>query len=123
MIGVCGIYPHRVKVYVNLLRPVVAKSLSAIVRDVQLNAKHIDALVIVRVNANLAEVHGARVGVTHLGPGRARILRSIDAALSLMFYSCINDIGIAAIDIESYSAFWAFWNALRELDPCSSSVC
>jgi hypothetical protein len=123
MIRVRGVYPHRMKVNVDLLCAVIAKSLAAIIRDVQLDAEHINALVVIRVNANLTEVHRARVGVAHLRPGCPGIFRTIHATLFRVFDSGINNVRIAAIYIEPNAALGAFGNALGEFRPRAPGIC
>ena len=88
----------------------------------QLDAEHINALIVIRVNANLAEIHGARIGVPHLRPTCAGIFRTIHAALFRVFDSGINDVWIAAIYIKPYASLGAFGNAFCKFRPGAPGI-
>ena len=59
-------------------RHVGGHGLSAVDGLVEPDAAEIDHVRVVRVDADLAEVHRPRVGVVHLAPRRARIIRTIE---------------------------------------------
>jgi len=122
VIRVRRVYPHRMKVDVDLLCTVSAKGLPSIIRDVQLDAGHINALVVIRINPNLTEIHRARIGIAHLRPGCASIFRTIHAALFCVFDSGVHDVWIAAIDIKPYPSHGAFGNAFREFSPRAPGI-
>src|SRR4029077_17481446 len=61
---------------VDVLEPVLPPGLPSVLRDVDDEAEDVDALVVGRVDADLAEVERARIEPAHPGPVLARIVRA-----------------------------------------------
>ena len=68
VIAVLWIDPHRVKVDVNRAGAVGAKGLATVVTHLQRRGGRVDAQIILRIDADDAEVHRAHVGATHFRP-------------------------------------------------------
>src|SRR4029077_9793561 len=78
--GPARINDEVVIVGVDILEPVLAPGLPPVLRDVDDEAEHVDALTVGRVDANLAEVERARVKPAHPGPVLARVVGAEDPA-------------------------------------------
>jgi len=118
--GRVRIDPHRVMVAVNDLIGICLEGLAAVDRHVQTDATHQETSGILRIDANLTEVHRARIHAAHLPPRRAAVVGAIDAggrgsflrrrtatsssAAARTFDERIDDIRVVAIDVESDSA-------------------
>ena len=74
VVRVGGVNPKGVIVAMNSLNQVLSPRLSAVLRVVHVRGEDPDALVVVRVDVDLAVVRGARVGVRELYPGFAFVL-------------------------------------------------
>src|SRR5205807_1118078 len=61
---------------------------------------HPDALVIIRIDMDLAVIDGARVGVGHPGPCLAFIFTAEDAAAGV-FNQRVNNVGVPAIEADA----------------------
>ena len=79
VIGVRRIDPDRVMVRVDARGRLRVHRLAAVERLVQVDAAEVDDLGIVRIDPHLAEVHRPRVRVVHLPPGRAGVVRAVEA--------------------------------------------
>src|SRR5262249_24073201 len=79
VVGVIRIDPQRVVIAVRDTLNHLER-LTAVSRFVEGSAASVDDLIILRVNANLAVVHGAVVVVAHQAPGLALVIRTPDAA-------------------------------------------
>src|SRR5262245_26964767 len=110
------------EIYMDLLGAIRAECLAAVVRDMKLYAEHIDSLVIIWVDAYLAEIHWARIGGGHLCPACAGILRAINISLFPMLDSRIDDIRIAAIHIHPDASHRAFRQTFAEFGPGTPGI-
>src|SRR4029079_4661390 len=70
--------PHRVMVAVDHLIGICLEGLAAVDRHVQTDATHEETSGILRIDANLTEVHRARIHAAHLPPRRAAVVGAID---------------------------------------------
>src|SRR5690606_31571653 len=94
----------------------------AIVRDVNLDAEHVDATVVGGIDADLAEVHRARVDVRHLAPRHPRVVRAVGAALGFVLDTGVQDVRVGAVDVHADAAERAFGDALGQLGPRAAGV-
>ena len=67
----------------NLLGKILPKILPAFIGDEQGHAEHIDALIVRRIDPDLAEVERARVDVAHPGPFLAAVFGTENATARL----------------------------------------
>ncbi len=79
VVRVGRIDPDRMDVVVDRLGDVGGDRLAAVECLVQADAAEIDDLGVGRIDVDLAEVHRPRVGVVHLAPRRAGVVRTIHA--------------------------------------------
>ena len=107
---------------VGVQRAVLDERLAAIVGDVNLHAEDVDAGVVVRIDADLAEVHRPRIGVRHLAPRLAGIIGSIDAAFLLVLDAGVDDVRVGAIDVHADAAERTGRHALRQLGPRAAGI-
>src|SRR5258708_595077 len=68
VVGIVWINPDGMEVAMNARDQILAKGATAIIGVVHLHAAHPDPLVVVRVDADLAEIHAAGIGIGHLDP-------------------------------------------------------
>ena len=78
MIRVFRIDPDPVHIVMRHERGIGFEGASAIHRQVKTDASHVDAIGIHRIDAQLAEVHRARIEVALLGPRRTTIARLVE---------------------------------------------
>ena len=102
VIRVVRVDPHRVMV--RMQRAVLDEGLAAVIRDVDLDAADVDAQVVGRVDADLAEVHRPRIDVGHLPPRHPGIVGAIGAAFGLVLDARVEDVGILAVDVHPDAA-------------------
>src|SRR5207249_3795091 len=98
-----------------------SERLTAIVGDPDICATHVDSLVVIRIDADLAEIHRPRIDVVKLGPGFAFVLGAEHAAIAILD-GRVNDIRILTIDVDADSPGIARRQTGRQLPPGSSSV-
>ena len=79
VVGVARVDPDRVDVVVDRLRDVGRNRLAPVKRLVQADAAEIHHFRVVRIDAHLAEVHRAWIGVVDLPPRRPAVVRAIQA--------------------------------------------
>ena len=103
-------------------RAVLDPGLAAVVGNVNLHAEHVDAQVVVRIDADLAEVHRPRIGVRHLAPRLAGVVRSIGAAFLLVLDARVDDVRVRAVDVHADAAERAGRHALRQLGPGPAGI-
>src|SRR5579872_1724673 len=104
----------------------VAKVLSAVVRDVEaaVRAEDVHAVAVLRIDADLAEVHRPRVERRQLLPAVASINAPVDAVLAARrFDGGVDDAAVAAEDVEADAAFVAARQSGGELRPGGAAVC
>jgi hypothetical protein len=82
VVGIGRVDRHRVEVAVRLARAVRAPGAAAVVGDVQAEAQQVDALVVLRIDADLREVERARGAVADALPGLAAVVRAEEAAFA-----------------------------------------
>jgi hypothetical protein len=87
-----------------------------------LDAKDVHAQIVGRIDANLTEIHRARIDVRHLAPGQASVIRTIRAAFFLVLDSRVQNIGIGAIDIEADAAQRTGGHAAGQLRPGAAGI-
>src|SRR5262249_30486928 len=80
-----------------------------------------DALVVIRVYTDLAVVGGPMVGITHLLPSQAPVIRAKDAALFILDDS-VDDVRIGSVDINTDSAGDAFRQAGGHPGPGGAAI-
>src|SRR5205823_8672524 len=84
VIRVLWIDPHRVKVAVNPANYVRRPGLAAVIRDEHGRGELPDALIVVRIDPDLAVVHRPRIRVAHLAPVLATIFRTKNSAFRIL---------------------------------------
>src|SRR6202162_6499313 len=123
MIGICGIDPKRVKIAVDLLPTVVAEGPAAVFGVVERRTQHPDFPIVAWIDANLAVIGRARIGVAHARPGETFVFVAVDAAVLYVLHQRVNDVGILPVDIHRAAADVAGgWEALGELGPVRAAV-
>src|SRR5262249_19668348 len=80
------------------------EGLASVERQVERRAENPDFILVAGVDAHLAVIRRARVGVAHLDKGFALIFRAVNPALSKMLDQNIAEIGIPAIDTGGAAA-------------------
>src|SRR5262245_57719884 len=96
--------------------------LAAIVGDVESDAENINAVVVVRVDPNLAEIQRAWILVAHLCPMSAGILGAKQSAFLLVLNQCVDNVWIPPVNIQPNSAEWTGGNSVREFAPRPSGI-
>ncbi len=84
VIRIARIDPGGVIVAMDPLNQIRSERLAAVFRVVHLRAVNPQALIVVRIDADLAVVAAARIGVGHLRPGLAFVIAAVDAALRVL---------------------------------------
>ena len=120
VVRVVRVDPHRVVIVVQ--RFLQRECLAAVVRDVQVNAEHVDPRIRGWVNAHLAEVHRPRVDVRHLAPRLPRIVRPVRAAFLGVFDARVDDVRIPAVDVHADAAERAGGHAVGQLGPGPAGI-
>ena len=77
---------------------------AAVLGHVDVDAAEPDFLIVVGVDADLAEVGGAGIGVAHAGPGGALVFGAVDAAERGVLEFGVDDVGVLAIDVDGAAA-------------------
>ena len=108
-------------VQVHFHRSVIAERLAAIVRDVQVDAVDVDPLRVIGIDANLAEVHRPRIEAADLGPRLAFVLGAEHAAVAVLDDG-VNDVRVAAIEVEADAAGVTGWKAAGDLAPGPAGI-
>ena len=116
VVRVSGIDPQRVMVHMDALDPVGGEGSPAVLGVVHLGIENPDALVVARVDADLAVVHGPRVRVAHPLPGQTLVLGAEDAAL-LILDDGVDDPRVAAIDVQADPSGVALGQPAGKLHP------
>src|SRR5262249_28262600 len=73
---------------------------AAVLRYIHRGAQHVDTLIVLWINTNLAVIHRPRVNLVHLFPGGALVIRTKDSALCVLVCH-VNDLWIFALDIDA----------------------
>ena len=111
------------KIAVDLLPAVLAEGAASIFGVIKRRAQHPDFLIVVWIDANLAVIGRARIGVAHARPGEALIFGAVDAAFLDVLHQRVNDVGILAGDIHRATSDVASRReAFGELVPVSAAV-
>ncbi len=92
MIGVRGVDPDGVHVAVNARESGLNEIMAAVFGHIDVDAAEPDFQIVVRIDADLAEVGRARIGIAHARPARAFIFGAIDAAEGPMLDQRVNDV-------------------------------
>src|SRR5215471_5680227 len=121
MIGIRRVDPKRMIVAMNFGDDIGLEGSAAIVRDKHGRAAQPDALIVIRVDSNLAVVGRPMVCVAHLFPGLAAVLRAKDAAF-LILDDGVNDAGIGSVYIDAYAARNAIRQSAGQAGPAGSAV-
>ena len=79
--AVAGIDPHGVVIRMDAVAAIRAKRLAAILRPVQRDSTQKNVVLVTRINANEAEVHGAGIDAVDARPGLAAVSGLVDAAV------------------------------------------
>ena len=82
-----------------------------------------DFEIVVRVDADLAEVGRTRVCIAEASPSFAFVFGAVDAPTSGMLHFGVDDVGIFAVDVDGTTAdFAGFREAMRELAPMGAAI-
>ena len=100
-----GIDPDRVCIGVRCPGEIAGKRLSTVIRILHRDARDPDTLVVIRIDADLREIHRPRIvdHIAHLGPGFSLVRRTIDATIRV-FYQCVDDIRVFWINHDRVAA-------------------
>ena len=104
VVGIGGVDPDGVNVAVDVAETGLDEGAAAVFGHVDVDAAEPDLLIVVGVDADLAEVGGARIGVAHAGPGGALVFGAVDAAERGVLEFGVDDVGVLAIDVEGAAA-------------------
>src|SRR6266542_6592060 len=107
--------PHRVVVDVCRGRGRL-RGYASILGDEDRNAEQVDALGILRIDADLAHVPRILVVRTRLSPARAVVVRPIDLG-SFRLHRRVNGPRLRSAHVETNASDVALWQTLRELGP------
>src|SRR5258705_3434833 len=105
----------------NSLHQILDQRFAAVVRVEHVRGELPYPLVIVWINADLAVVHRTRIDVAQLAPGLAAIIGAKCSALGI-FNQRINDVWIAAINVQTDASRYSFGQSLRQLVPGGAAV-
>ena len=119
VVGIRRVDPDGVDIAVDIAEAGLHEGAAAILGHVDVDAAEPDLLVVVGVDADLAEVGGPRIGVAHAGPGGALVFGAVDAAERGVLEFGVDDVGVLAIDVERAAAdvagggqaAWPFWSS------------
>ena len=118
--GVLRVDPERMVVRVNF-GVTLEERPARIVGDGQLSAENIDPFFVIRIDADLAVVHGPRIQAVNLRPGFALVFGAKYAAF-LVLDGRIHDVGVAAEDVEADSPHRTLGKAVAQLPPGAPTV-
>src|SRR5262252_7704284 len=121
MVRVGRIDPKRVVVSMDSGDDVGCKRLAPVFRNEHRRSTHPYALVVVGIDANLAVVHRTVVSAAHHLPGHASIFGPEDATFGILKQR-VDDVRIAAVDVDSYTAGYAIGQTVCESGPIRSAV-
>ena len=129
VLGVRGVDPDGVHVVMRDARGVGLDGLAAVDRHLHADAAHVDDVGIRGIDADLREVHGARVGAVRLAPGAARVVGAPEAGLAGVerdrggrFDARVEDRGIGAEDVEADATERTGGEPAREPVPALTAV-
>src|SRR4026207_1915792 len=109
-------------VHVDLGGAVAAEGLPAVVRHRERRLRRVHAEIVHGIDPNDAEVHGSAVVGSHLAPAHAGVIRAVDAALLLVLDAGIDDIRVAAEDVQPDPAQGPLRNPLAEPAPAAAPI-
>jgi len=121
VVGVGWVDPHGVMIGVKVRSAFGLERFAAVFGVVKADAKNPDALVVIRVDSDVGEVHEAGIGVGHFGPGLALVVAAIESGL-LRFHQGIDNVAVAAVDVETDAAEVFFREAFGELLPGGTAI-
>ena len=121
VVRVGGIDPQGVMIHVDPLDPVGCEGPPAVLGVVHLGPQDPDALVVVGVDADLAVVHGPRVGVAHALPGESLVLGTEHSAFPVLDDG-VDDAWIAAIDVQADPSGVALGKTAAQFRPGVSAI-
>src|ERR1017187_9095092 len=104
VVGIGGIDPDGMHVAVDVAEAGLRKCAAAILGHIDVDAAEPDLLIVVGIDAELAEIRRARVGVAHAGPGGAAVFGAVDASERGVLNQRVHDVGILAIDFHGATA-------------------
>ena len=122
VVGIVGIDPHCVMIDVNVRRAVEPEGLPTVVGNTEGCFRQIDAEIVLRIDPDDAEVHRPAVVAAHFPPAGAGVVGPIDPALLLVLHPGVDDVGVAAIDVEPDPAHRPLGQSLGESGPAPATV-
>ncbi len=99
-----------------------AERLPSVLRDIHRSPEDPNPLVVVGINADLAVIHGPRIGARHLFPGQTLILRAKNSTV-FVFDNGIDNVGAAAVNIYSDAPRVPRRKSVSKTSPCFSAIC
>ena len=121
MVGVSWINPHSVVVAVDAGNHIGAEGYPPILRSIHSSAKHPYPLVVIRVDPDLAVIHGARIGAAHLLPAQTLILRPENTSI-FIFNNSVDNVGVLAVNEDADASRITGGQPVGELGPDLPSI-
>src|SRR5437867_6222042 len=100
----------------------IREGLASIGGDEEVRTQHVDSLVVIRIDTNLAVVAGAWILAVHLLPGLTAIVGAVNSAALLIFDNSVNHVRILAIDVQADAPQRSGRQAPGQLRPCLTRV-